>query len=101
MVAEALHGPGVGVRDGVGVAVFAVDTGVPVGFGVLTGGSVNPARTIGPAVAAGIYNGIGVYLAAQLAGAICAGVLYRAFWIRDASTTETGPQRVAAADPAE
>jgi len=48
-----------------------------LGFGVLTGGSVNPARTIGPAVAAGIYDGIGVYLAAQLVGAICAGVLYR------------------------
>jgi MIP family channel proteins len=53
-----------------------------LGFGVLTGGSVNPARTIGPAVATGIYDGIFVYLAAQLVGAICAGVLYRWFWIR-------------------
>ncbi|MFL5267917.1 MAG: MIP/aquaporin family protein [Stellaceae bacterium] len=46
-------------------------------FGVLTGGSVNPARTIGPAVAAGLYGEIPLYVAAQLVGAIGAGALYR------------------------
>jgi aquaporin Z len=51
-------------------------------FGVLTGGSVIPARTIGPAVATGIYSGLPVYLAAQIVGAGCAGVLYR--WFRAA-----------------
>ena len=69
-----------------------------LGFGVLTGGSVNPARTIGPAVAAGIYDGILLYLAAQLVGAICAGVLYRSFWIGNTSTTETRSHGEAAAD---
>ncbi len=49
-------------------------------FGVLTGGSVNPARSIGPAVATGIYVGLPVYLAAQIVGAACAGMLYR--WFR-------------------
>jgi len=69
-----------------------------LGFGVLTGGSVNPARTIGPAVAAGIYDGIAIYLVAQLVGAICAGVLYRWFWIGDTSAAETGPRGAAATD---
>lgn len=50
-------------------------------FGALTGGSVNPARTIGPAVATGLYDGIAVYLVAQLVGGVIAGVLYRAFWV--------------------
>lgn len=37
-----------------------------LGCGVVTGGSVNPARAIGPAVAAGLYGGIPLYVAAQL-----------------------------------
>jgi glycerol uptake facilitator-like aquaporin len=80
------------------VAIGMTVTICILGFGVLTGGSVNPARTIGPAVATGVYDGILVYLAAQLVGAICAGMLYRSFWIADASTREPGPQGDAAAD---
>ena len=56
-------------------------------FGTLTGGSVNPARTIGPAVAAGVYDGIAVYLVAQLLGGVAAGALYRVFW-----ASRPGPQ---------
>jgi len=80
------------------VAVGMTVTICILGFGVLTGGSINPARTIGPAVAAGLYDGILVYLAAQLVGAICAGVLYRSFWISDTSADRTGPHDEAAAD---
>src|SRR3984893_16108681 len=82
-----------------GAAMFApVAIGMTVtmcilGFGVLTGGSVNPARTIGPAVATGIYDGILVYLAAQRVGAICAGGLYRWFWITGTSTSEARAPR--------
>jgi glycerol uptake facilitator-like aquaporin len=54
-------------------------------FGSLTGGSVNPARTVGPAVAAGIYGGISVYMAAQLVGCIVAGLLYRTVWAPESS----------------
>jgi hypothetical protein len=50
------------------------------------------ARTIGPAVAAGVYDGIFVYLAAQVVGAICAGALYRSFWMADTPATEPGPR---------
>ena len=77
------------------VAIGMTVTICILGFGVLTGGSVNPARTIGPAVAANIYDGIYVYLAAQLVGAICAGVLYRSFWIAGASIAETVAREVA------
>ncbi len=73
------------VRGSAGrLAPFAIGMTVTVCiliFGALTGGSVNPARTIGPAVAAGVYDGIAVYLVAQLLGGIVAGVLYRVFWV--------------------
>jgi glycerol uptake facilitator-like aquaporin len=66
-------------------------------FGVLTGGSVNPARTVGPAVAAGVYDGLAVYLVAQIVGGSLAGMLDRAVWTRQADTAHL----VAAAVPAE
>jgi MIP family channel proteins len=50
-------------------------------FGALTGGAVNPARTIGPAVATDMYDGLSIYLIAQLFGGVIAGVLYRWFWM--------------------
>jgi glycerol uptake facilitator-like aquaporin len=82
------------------VAIGMTVTICILGFGALTGGSVNPARTIGPAVATGIYDGIAVYLAAQLVGTACTGVLYRWFWIRDAASADAWPQsEVAARDP--
>ncbi len=74
------------------VAIGMTVTICILGFGVLTGGSVNPARTIGPAVATGIYDGILVYLAAHLVGAACAGVLYRSFWVRDGVTAPARPR---------
>ena len=57
------------VRGAAGrLAPFAIGMTVTVCilmFGALTGGSVNPARTIGPAVATGMYDGIAIYLVAQ------------------------------------
>jgi MIP family channel proteins len=79
------------------VAIGMTVTICILGFGVLTGGSVNPARTIGPAVATGIYDGILVYLAAQSVGAVCAGVLYRSFWMRGTSANAGAPRGEAAA----
>jgi glycerol uptake facilitator-like aquaporin len=81
------------------VAIGMTVTICILGFGVLTGGSVNPARTIGPAVATGIYDGILVYLAAQLVGAVCAGVLYRWFWVSDTSADQARPHDSAAEHP--
>jgi MIP family channel proteins len=81
LVNTVLH---VAVRGAAGqLAPFAIGMTVTVCilmFGALTGGSVNPARTIGPAVATGVYDGIAIYLVAQLVGGTIAGVLYRVFW---------------------
>jgi MIP family channel proteins len=74
------------VRGSAGVlAPFAIGMTVTVCilmFGALTGGSINPARTIGPAVATGVYDGVPIYLVAQFVGGAVAGLLYRAFWVR-------------------
>jgi MIP family channel proteins len=89
------------VRKAAGqLAPFAIGMTVTICilmFGALTGGSVNPARTIGPDVAAGVYNGIAVYLIAQLVGGAAAGILYRMFWVpRSASPGAEGTVHVAA-----
>lgn len=45
--------------------------------GPLTGASLNPARTIGPAVATGDFSDLWVYLVGPVLGAVVAAVLYR------------------------
>lgn len=81
------------------LAPFAIGMTVTVCilmFGDLTGGSVNPARTIGPAVATGLHDGIAIYLFAQLAGGLVAGVLYRVFWAARAASAELKPSPILA-----
>ncbi len=41
-----------------------------------TGGAMNPARALGPAVAAGYLNNMGVYWVGPLLGAVVVAVVY-------------------------
>ncbi len=45
--------------------------------GPITGASMNPARSLGPAIAAGDFTSIWVYLAAPIAGAAVAAIAYQ------------------------
>jgi len=65
-----------------------------LGFGVMTGAAVNPARTIGPALAAGLYDEVPLYVGAQLLGGIIAGAFYRWLWKQpDTAVTALAPPR--------
>jgi MIP family channel proteins len=66
-----------------GLAVgLAVTVGI-LAIGPLTGGSMNPARTIGPMVATGAYEGLALYLAAPIVGAAATALLYRHVMLDD------------------
>jgi MIP family channel proteins len=64
-------------RTSGGVAAGATLTAAMLAIAPLTGGSLNPARTIGPMLATGAYEGLALYLAAPIVGAIVAALLYK------------------------
>ena len=51
--------------------------------GPLTGASLNPARSIGPAVAAGNFEDLWVYLIGPALGGVLAGVLYKTVFVEE------------------
>ena len=53
-------------------------------IGPLTGGSMNPARSLGPAVASGIFEGQVIYWAGPIVGAILAALIYEFLFLRRA-----------------
>ena len=52
--------------------------------GPLTGASMNPARSLGPALIGGVWDSQWIYVVGPVAGAAIAALLYR--WLRDDST---------------
>lgn len=64
-------GPKVG-----GFAIGLTVTAGILGIGPLTGGSMNPARSFGPAVAMGLFEGQAAYWIGPIVGAIVAALLY-------------------------
>jgi MIP family channel proteins len=51
-------------------------------IGPFTGGSLNPARSFGPAVVSGIFEGQAAYWIGPIVGAVAAAVLYDTLFIR-------------------
>ena len=58
--------------------------------GPFSGGSMNPARSMGPAVASGDFTNIWVYWAGPLIGGGLAGVVYRYLYMCDDHTAVSG-----------
>lgn len=61
--------------------------------GPSSGGSMNPVRTLGPAVAAGNYTGIWIYLVAPTLGAIAGAAIYTFVKLRDNEVDPPRPVR--------
>lgn len=60
---------------------FTMSAGI-IAIGPLTGASMNPARSFGPALASGIYEGQFVYWTAPVIGSMVAALLYDTLFIR-------------------
>jgi aquaporin Z len=60
-----------------GVAIGLVLAACILMGGPLTGASLNPARTLGPAIAADRYDDLWVYLVGPVLGGVAAGALWR------------------------
>ena len=71
-----------------GLAIgFAMTAGF-LAIGPLTGGSLNPARALGPAVASGYFEGQVVFWTGPLVGGLLAGLLYDQLFLRRSPTPE-------------
>jgi len=65
-----------------GLAIGFVVAADILAIGPLTGASMNPARSFGPAVASGIFEAQLIYWIAPITGAIIAAVLYEYLFLR-------------------
>ena len=69
-------------RAPAGVAPLAVGFALACGVliaGPVTGGSLNPARTLGPMILAGRFDAVWVYILAPIVGAVLAAFVYDRF----------------------
>ena len=69
-------------RAPAGVAPLAVGFALACGVliaGPVTGGSLNPARTLGPMIVAGQFTALWVYIVGPIVGAVLAALLYDRF----------------------
>ena len=73
------HSPKVG-----GLAIGATLGAAMLAIGPMTGASLNPARSFGPAVASGVYEGQLIYWVGPLLGGLLAALLYDRLLMRHA-----------------
>lgn len=71
----ATHGRA--VKSFAGLAVGATVALAALIGGPISGASMNPARSIGPALISGVWHGLWIYVAATVLGAIAAAFAYR------------------------
>ncbi|HJQ21758.1 MAG TPA: aquaporin [Gemmatimonadaceae bacterium] len=77
-----------------GLAIGLTLTACILAIGPFTGASLNPARSFGPAVASGIFEGQAVYWAGPIIGAVAASLLYDTLFIRrEREPVDHGPVR--------
>jgi MIP family channel proteins len=77
-------------RAPAGVAPLAVGFALACGVfiaGPITGGALNPARTLGPMIVAGQFTAVWVYIVGPIIGAVLAALLYDRF-VSQADATE-------------
>jgi aquaporin Z len=65
-----------------GLAIGLVVAADILAIGPLTGASMNPARSFGPAVASGVFEAQLIYWLAPIAGAVAASLLYEHLFLR-------------------
>ncbi|MGH7639257.1 MAG: aquaporin, partial [Gemmatimonadaceae bacterium] len=65
-----------------GLAIGLTLTACIFAIGPFTGGALNPARALGPAVASGVFEGQAVYWIGPLIGGLVAALLYDTLFIR-------------------
>ena len=83
-----------------GFAIGLVLTGCILGIGPLTGASLNPARSFGPAVASGIFEGHLIYWAGPILGGVAGALLYDTLFLpRRGEPVEHGAVRPAGPSP--
>jgi len=89
----AVFASGIGGRSGnaAGVAIGLVLTMDILMGGMLTGASMNPARSLGPALATGNYGNLWVYFVGPMIGGAAGALLYQQFL----PTQEKQPVRAA------
>jgi MIP family channel proteins len=80
----------------VGLAIGGTLLFIELVAGPITGGSVNPARSIGPAIASWSFGDIWIYLTAPFIGGVIGAVCYEFIrgpegWAEDRPTPETAP----------
>ncbi len=66
---------------GAGAVIGGMVTLCSIAGGGATGASMNPARSLGPALAAGEFSSLWIYFVGPFAGAVAAALFYR--WIGD------------------
>jgi len=81
-----------------GFAIGLTVTADILGIGALTGGSMNPARSFGPAVVTHIFEGQTAYWVGPILGGIVAALVYdRLFLAREPEPVDHGAVRPASA----